>query len=132
MYIIVNKKVLNVFNLHVTEIKKFDKDALVKIAESHYYLVHDEKDRKNQLAYNTAKENGWFTKDNTTINFEGLSSIRQYGFEGVREGYYFFVEDDKTLLISKLYDTEKAAETARDELLMKANRMIARLYKVEV
>ena len=55
-----------------------------------------------------------------------------YDFEDVREGYFFIVEDDRYIICLKLYETEKDAEDARDVLLIKANRIVARLYKVEI
>ena len=134
MYILVNKKVMNILNLNVSDIHKFNKESLIEIYRDVYnsYSGHDPYHYK--LIYKYALSEKWFGK-NTSHNeydkeYERTNYI--YDFEDVREGYYFIVEDDKYIICSKLYETEKEAEDARDVLLTKANRIIARLYKVEI
>jgi hypothetical protein len=134
MYIVVNKRVLNALNLNIGDIQKFDKEALLEIykwiatsygANDYYHY---------NLIYDFANTQKWFEKNTSHSNYNEDSGIseRIYDFEGVREGYYFIVDDGRYIICSKLYETEKAAEHARDVLLTKANKIIAKLYKVEI
>lgn len=134
MYILVNKKVMNVLNLNVSDIHKFDKESIIEI----YKYVHTSCSSHDpyhfKFIYNYALSEKWFRK-NTSYNEYDKEYQRTnyvYGFEDVREGYFFTVEDNRYIICSKLYETEKEAEDARDVLLTKANRIIARLYKVEI
>ena len=133
MYIVVNKRVLNALNLNIGDIQKFDKEALLEIYKwiATSYGAHDY--NHYNLIYDFANTQKWFEKNTShcNINDSGIPE-HIYDFEGVREGYYFIVDDGRYVICSKLYETEKAAEHARDVLLTKANRLIARLYKVNI
>jgi hypothetical protein len=130
MYIVVNKRVLNALNLNIGDIQKFDKEALLEIYKS--YGAHDYQHYK--LIYDVANKQKWFERNTSHCNYNEDSCISEliYDFEGVREGYYFIVDDGRYIICSKLYETEKAAEHARDVLLTKANKIIAKLHKVEI
>ena len=134
MYIIVNKTVLNALNLNIGDIHKFDKEALLEIYKwiATSYGTHDY--QHYNLIYDVANKQKWFERNTTHRNYNEGSGISEniYDFEGVREGYYFIVEDGRYIICSKLYETEKEAEHARDNLLRKANRIIASLYKVNI
>lgn len=134
MYILVNKKVMNILNLNVSDIHKFNKESLIEIYRDIYNSYSDHDPYHYKLIYKYAFSEKWFGM-NTSHNEYDKEYQRTnyiYDFEDVREGYYFIVEDDKYIICSKLYETEKEAEDARDVLLTKANRIIARLYKVEI
>jgi hypothetical protein len=134
MYIVVNKRVLNALNLNIGDIQKFDKEALLEIYKwiATSYGGHDY--HHYNLIYDFANTQKWFEKNISHSNYNEDSGIseRIYDFEGVREGYYFIVDDGRYIICSKLYETEKLAERARDVLLTKANKIIAKLYKVEI
>ena len=134
MYIIVNKTVLNALNLNIGDIQKFDKEALLEIYKwnATSYGAHDYQHYK--LIYDVANKQKWFERNTSHYNYNEDSGISEhiYDFENVREGYYFIIEDGRYIICSKLYETEKAAEHARDVLLTKANKIIAKLYKVEI
>jgi hypothetical protein len=134
MYILVNKRVMNALNLNITDIQKFDKDALLEIYRwvDTSYGVNDYNHYK--LIYNYALAQKWFEKNNSHREYDDDSYCTEhiYDFDGVRQGFYFLVEDDRYVICSKLYETEKAAEHARDNLLRKANKIVARLFKVNI
>ena len=134
MYIIVNKTVLNALNLNIGDIQKFDKEALLEIYKwnATSYGAHDYQHYK--LIYDVANKQKWFERNTSHSNYNEDTGIPEhiYDFEGVREGYYFIVDDGRYIICSKLYETEKLAERARDNLLRKANKIIAGLYKVNI
>lgn len=134
MYILVNKKVMNALNLKFSDICKFDKQFLIEIYGYVYNSYSSNDSQHFKLIYNYAHAEKWFGKNisHNEYDEEYQRNNYIYDFEDVREGYFFIVEDDKYIICSKLYETEKDAEDARDILLTKANRIIARLYKVEI
>ena len=134
MYIIINKRVMNALNLNVSDIRKFDKESLIKIYREYATSCSGRDYEHCGLIYKYANSQKWFEKNTSHNEYNEGTAITGhiYDFEGVHEGFYFIVEDDKYVICSKLYETEKAAEHARDNLLRKANKIIARLYKVNI
>ena len=132
MFILINKQVFNVLNLEIGDIKKFDKEELVRI-----YKEGPKSYNSSLLMteiYMKASTDKWF--ENNTSHWketdDDYGSYEIIDFEGVKDGFYFIIKDDKKLLVSRLYATEKEAEAARDKLLTTANHIVARLFKVEI
>ncbi len=121
MYILVNRRPLNALNLDVTTIIKFDQNRLE-------YLRFD--DDKSSIILDAAQEAGLCSIESETIlsNYPHTEEKRIC----LKEGYFFTVSDGRYYICSKFYETETAAEEARDKLLLMANKIIARLYKVEI
>ena len=134
MYIILNKRVMHALNLNVSDIRKFDKESLIEIYRVYSTSCSDRDYEHCGLIYKYANSQKWFEKNISYINYNEDTGIHEriYDFEGVHDGYYFIVDDGRYVICSKLYETEKEAEHARDNLLKKANRIIARLYKVNI
>lgn len=132
MYLIVNKVVFNALNLKVNPIIHFDEKNLIEI-----YKASNDQYRGNHqicdLIYSKAEHEKWFEENKTHADFdEEHWNITKYEFTGVKDGYYFYISDNNYIMVSKLYPTEQEAETARDELLIRANRLVAKLYKIEI
>ena len=132
MFILINKQVFNVLNLEIGDINKFDKEELVRI-----YKEGPKSYNSSLLMteiYMKASTDKWF--ENNTSRWketdDDYSSYEVIDFDGVKDGFYFVIKDDKKLLVSRLYATEKEAEAARDKLLTTANHIVARLFKVEI
>lgn len=131
MYLIINKVVFNALNLKVNPIIHFTEKNLVEI-----YDKTRSQYRGNQifeLIYNKAEHDKWFEENKSHNDFdENHFSTFKYEFTGIKDGYYFYINDNNYIMVSKLYPTEQEAEAARDELLIRANKLIAKLYKVEI
>lgn len=132
MYLIVNKVVFNALHLQVNPIIRFNENNLIEIykaANDKYYSNH----QICSIILNKAEKEKWFEENKTHADFdEEHWSITKYEFTGVKDGYYFYISDNNYIMVSKLYPTEQEAEAARDELLIRANRLVAKLYKLEI
>lgn len=124
MYILVNKRPLNALNLEVSDIIKFDQNRLDQM----YFIGSD-----YLMIIEAAKEAGLCKIETKTIYVQD-EEYPNIGEERIclKEGYFFTVRDSHYYICSKFYETQTAAEEARDKLLLIANKIIARLYKVEI
>ena len=125
MYILVNKRPLNALFLEVSNIYKFNQRELEDI-----YCLSD--NAMYSIILNAAKEAGLCTIETKTSYIDGKYPHTEEERICTKEGYYFTVKDYHYILCSKFYETEADAEAARDKLLLMANKIIARLYKVEI
>ena len=122
MYILVNKRPLNALNLEVSDIIKFDQNRLDQM----HFIGSDD-----LRIIEAAKEAGLCKTETIYVQDE------EYPLTGekricIKEGYFFTVRDSNYYICSKFYETQTAAEEARDKLLLMANKIIARLYKIEI
>ena len=120
MYILVNKHPLNALNLEVSDIIKFDQNKLD-------YTYFDSS--ANSMIIDAAETAGLCTIGTKSVYDPRYKREQRIC---IREGWFFTVSDDHYNICSKFYETETDAEAARDKLLLMANKIIARLYKVEI
>lgn len=124
MYILVNKRPLNALNLEVSVIIKFDQNRLDQM-----YFTGSE----YSMIIAAAEEAGLCKIETKTIYVQdGEYPHTREERICLKEGYFFTVRDSHYYICSKFYETQTAAEEARDKLLLMANKIIARLYKVEI
>jgi len=130
MYILVNKRPLNALFLQVGEIKKFDKKELDTIccfsgnnspSGAIYSSILNDAIKKNICK---VEKKTTFIDDKYPHTEEERTCLE--------ERYYFIVRDSHYFVCSDFYETEAAAEEARDKLLLIANKIIGRLHKVEI
>jgi hypothetical protein len=131
MYILVNKRPLNALFLQVGEIKKFDKKELDTIccfisgnnspSGAIYSSILNDAIKKNICK---VEKKITFIDDKYPHTEEERTCLE--------ERYYFIVRDSHYFVCSDFYETEAAAEEARDKLLLIANKIIGRLHKVEI
>lgn len=122
MYILVNKRPLNALNLEVSDIIKFDQNRLDQM----YFIGSD-----YSMIIEAAKEAGLCKIEPIYVQ-DGEYPYTKEERICLKEGYFFTVRDSHYYICSKFYETQTAAEEARDKLLLMANKIIARLYKVEI
>lgn len=127
MYILVNKRPLNALFLRVGEIKKFDKKELDTIC------CFSGSSSPNGAIYSSIL-NDAIKKNICKVEKKSNGEYSHYIEERtcLEERYYFTVRDSHYFVCSDFYETEAEAEEARDKLLLMANKIIARLYKVEI
>ena len=122
MYILVNKRPLNALNLEVSDIIKFDQNRLDQM---HFIGSYD------SMIIEAAKEAGLCKTETIYVQDGGYPLAREERI-CIKESYFFTVRDSNYYICSKFYETQIAEEEARDKLLLMANKIIARLYKVEI
>ena len=100
MYILVNKKVMNVLNLNVSDIHKFDKESLIKMFKYIHTSCSNDDSYHFKLIYNYALSEKWFGKNTSHNEYDEEFQLTNYiyDFEDVREGYFFTVEDNRYII----------------------------------
>ncbi len=130
MYILVNKRPLNALFLQVGEIKKFDKKDLDTIC------CFSTNSTPSGTIYasilNDAIKKHICTVEKKTTYIDVDRPHTEEKRTCLEERYYFIVRDSNYFVCSDFYKTKADAEAARDKLLLMANKIIARLYKVEI
>lgn len=131
MYILVNNKPINIFNIDIYDVVELD-EKLCRTLYENANQAHN-RNRVGLVMYGIATRNNWIK-----VEFQH-EDVRPYPYDSdekdylvLKNGFLFGICDSQRVVISKLYETREEAEEARNMLLFKINKVVARLMKAEI
>ena len=152
MWILVNNIPVNVFDdFFASTVIEFNKEFV----SNNIWFYKDDNHSSRSISHiilNVAASKKWMEvetmeseqierKSHNDYTYYDTKYIQKYDdslthdgheFFNIQSGYFFYVSDNKRVVLSQLYQSKESAQEALEKLLSTVNKIVARLQRVTI